>query len=277
MKISVLVPTYNRARKMARAVDSVLNQTRRPFEVIVVDDGSTDKTPLLLTKYNGAVKVIRQNNQGVAAARNRAIKEARGESLALLDSDDWWLPAKMEEQIAFHQKNPDLLISQTNEIWLRNRVKVNPKRYHEKQAGWIFEKCLERCLISPSAVLINRKVLREVGLFDESLPACEDYDLWLRITRLFRVGLVKENLVVKTGGHQDQLSAKFWGLDRFRVQALEKILNFPLGKEQQKEVFRVLVAKLTILKNGSLKRGDTGRAQTYQKKIERYKAVLKTP
>jgi len=277
MKISVLVPTYNRARKMARAVDSVLNQTRRPFEVIVVDDGSTDKTPLLLAKYNGAVKVIRQNNQGVAAARNRAIKEARGEWFALLDSDDWWLPAKMEEQIAFHQKNPDLLISQTNEIWLRNGVKVNPKRYHEKQAGWIFEKCLERCLISPSAVLINRKVLREVGLFDESLPACEDYDLWLRITRLFRVGLVKENLVVKTGGHQDQLSAKFWGLDRFRVQALEKILNFPLGKEQQKEVFRVLVAKLTILKNGSLKRGDTGRAQTYQKKIERYKAVLKTP
>ena len=277
MKISVLVPTYNRAQKIARAVDSVLNQTRRPFEVIVVDDGSTDKTPLLLTKYNGAVKVIRQNNQGVAAARNRAIKEARGEWFALLDSDDWWLPAKMEEQIAFHQKNPDLLISQTNEIWLRNGVKVNPKRYHEKQAGWIFEKCLERCLISPSAVLINRKVLREVGLFDESLPACEDYDLWLRITRLFRVGLVKENLVVKTGGHQDQLSAKFWGLDRFRVQALEKILNFPLGKEQQKEVFRVLVAKLTILKNGSLKRGDTGRAQTYQKKIERYKAVLKTP
>lgn len=277
MKISVLVPTYNRAQKIARAVDSILNQTHRPFEVIVVDDGSTDKTPLLLTKYNGAVKVIRQNNQGVAAARNRAIKEASGEWLALLDSDDWWMPEKMEKQIDFHLKNPDLLISQTNELWLRNGVKVNPKRYHEKLAGWIFEKCLERCLISPSAVLINRKVLREVGLFDESLPACEDYDLWLRITRLFRVGLLKEKLVVKTGGHQDQLSAKFWGLDRFRVQALEKILNFPLGKEQQKEVFRVLVAKLTILKNGSLKRGDTGRAQTYRKKIERYKAVLKTP
>ena len=167
-------------------------------------------------------------------------------------------------------------MSQTNEVWLRNGVRVNPKKYHQKPNGWVFADCLERCLISPSAAIINRRILDKVGLFDESLPACEDYDLWLRITRLFKVGLVPEKLTIKTGGHPDQLSAKHWGLDRFRVQSLEKILNFPLSERQRKETLRVLLTKLDILKNGSAKRGDKEQAKAYEQKIGRYQDLRKS-
>lgn len=275
MKISVIIPTYNRAKVVTRAIDSVLAQTVKPAEIIIVDDGSEDETKTLLGLYKEkGLQVISKINGGVATARNTGILASSGEWIASLDSDDHWLPKKLEKQIDYHTRNTDILISQTEDIWIRNGRRYNRRKYHIPRAGWIFNDCLKRCMISPSSVMIKREILEEVGLYDEALPACEDYDLWLRVTARYQIGLVKEKLVIKTGGHQDQLSKKYWGLDRFRVSALEKILNFELDENQRRQVLKILVEKLTILRNGSLKREKVEKAKEYSDKISQYRAKL---
>lgn len=275
MRVTVVIATYNRRDQLRRAIDSVLNQTKQPHEVIVVDDGSCDGThQMLQADYADKVKVYHQPNKGVSAARNRGIEEADGEWTAFLDSDDWWLPGKLAEQINFHRKFPGFLISQTDEIWIRDNVRVNPKKYHSKKAGWIFDICLERCMITPSAVMVNKQIFEDVGMFDEQLPACEDYDLWLRITRKYQVGLVDKKLVVKTGGHHDQLSCKYWGMDRFRIQALEKLLDYPLEAEKERSVLDTLIKKSLILAQGSQKRNRPDGAYLYNSKAKKYLAML---
>lgn len=257
MKITVIIPVYNRARLVKRAVESVLAQTRPPERVIIVDDGSTDNPAALMRDLgsDGRLRIITQENRGVAAARNTGIEASKTDWLAFLDSDDWWLPDKLDRQMAWHSANPDYLISQTDEIWIRNGRRVNPKKYHQKRQGDIFGVSLERCLISPSAVLINRFLIDEVGLFDPELPACEDYDLWLRITSRYPVGLIPEKLIVKTGGHADQLSRKYWGMDRFRVAAIEKLLDSGVLTDTQRQAaVDVMNKKATILRNGAIKR-----------------------
>ncbi|MGB5881995.1 MAG: glycosyltransferase, partial [Thermoanaerobaculia bacterium] len=195
--VSVVIPTYNRADLVLRSVRSVLAQTRPAEQIIVVDDGSTDDTgPLVRTQF-GAVDYLAQENRGVSAARNRGIEVATGEWIALLDSDDEWLPEKLERQMACLDQEPDYRICHTDEIWVRSGRRVNPRRKHAKQGGWIFKDCLPLCAISPSSVLIHRSVFDEVGLFDETLPACEDYDLWLRICSRWPVLFLPERLVVK--------------------------------------------------------------------------------
>lgn len=256
MEISVIIPVYNRTHLIGSAVASVLNQTYPPKEVLVVDDGSTDNLEQALRRFKDSrLRLIKQSHQGVAAARNRGIQHSSCSWLAFLDSDDYWLPEKLEKQVKFHQQNSDIFISQTEEIWLRNGRRLQPKKYHQKPEGDIFYPSLARCLVSPSAVLIHKKVLDDVGLFDESLVACEDYDLWLRISVKYKLGLVKDELVVKNGGHSDQLSQQVWALDRFRVQALVKLLKeAELTLEQKKAVVIMLLKKLLILKNGARKR-----------------------
>ena len=275
MAVSVVIPTYNRCRELERALNSVLSQTIQPEEVIIVDDGSNDQTLNMLQQYEKQdIKIIHQANRGVSAARNRGVEEGGSEWIAFLDSDDWWLPDKLQKQINFHREYPQFLISQTNEIWIRHNVRVNPKKYHEKRAGWIFHICLERCMITPSAVMINRQIFEDVGFFDQNLPACEDYDLWLRVACKYPVGLIKEELVVKTGGHSDQLSGKYWGMDRFRVKALEKLLEHPLDPEKRRNALDTLIKKSGILAQGSLKRNKPDIACLYQEKVNRYQAQL---
>jgi len=277
VKISVVIPTYNRKEELGRALDSILNQTIRPNEIIVVDGCSDDGTKLVLQEY--AVREVRtfiQTGEGVSNARNEGIKESTNEWVAFLDSDDWWLPNKLEEQVRFHLNFPRCLISQTDEIWIRNNIRVNPKKYHIKKGGRIFDLCLERCMITPSAVLINKCIFDDVGLFDEGLPVCEDYDLWLRVAKKYEIGLIEEKLVVKTGGHPDQLSVKYWGMDRFRVKALEKMLEEPLDLEEKKGVLDTLIKKSWILAQGSTKRNETTRAQLYQEKTEEYQKMLRS-
>ena len=275
MKISVVIPTHNRDEELKRAVDSVLCQTMQPEEIIVVDDGSEDETPDILRGYDEkGIRGFRQPNRGVSAARNTGIEVSKGDWISFLDSDDWWLPGKLEEQIKFHDRFPELLISQTDEIWLRNGIRINPRKYHLKKGGWIFDLCLERCMITPSAVLINKRIFEEIGMFDEGLPACEDYDLWLRITHKYPVGLIDEKLVVKTGGHPGQLSEKYWGMDRFRIKSLEKLLENTLDAEKEMGVLDVLVRKSLILALGSQKRNELERAGLYQSKAEKYRLAL---
>lgn len=226
MSVSVIIPTHNRARQVVTAVESVLAQSEPVAEVIVVDDGSGDATEAVLAAYGDKIRLLRQENRGVSSARNLGIGAAEGEWLALLDSDDYWLPEKLVRQLAFHADNPEMLISQTDEQWVRHGRPVNKaRRFQQKAQGWIFEPSLAMCHVSPSAVLIHRSVFDAVGFFDEGLPACEDYDLWLRVARRYPVGLVDAPLIVKNGGHDDQLSRRYWGMDRFRITAMEKHLD----------------------------------------------------
>jgi glycosyltransferase involved in cell wall biosynthesis len=262
--VSVILPTYNRGWILAEAIDSVLAQDFKDYELIVVDDGSTDNTREILDAYRQDIIVFRQANKGVSAARNRGIAEAGGQLVAFLDSDDLWLPRKLSRQVDFFKSNPDAVINQTEEIWIRNGVRVNPKDRHRKPSGMIFERSLELCLVSPSAVMIQNALFDAVGVFDENLPACEDYDLWLRISCRYPVHLIDTPLIIKRGGHGDQLS-KAPGLDRFRIQALGKIIESGRLTESQ---YRAAVSKLqdkcVIYAGGCRKRGREAEAKYYE-------------
>jgi glycosyltransferase involved in cell wall biosynthesis len=262
-QVSVIIPTYNRGWTIGEAVDSVLAQDYRDFELIVVDDGSADNTSQVLDAYRGTIKVFRQENKGVSAARNRGIAEASGRFIAFLDSDDLWLPQKLSRQVEFLNTIPDALICQTEEIWIRNGVRVNPKKRHKKPSGMIFEPSLALCLVSPSAVMIRRSLLEIVGNFDETLPLCEDYDLWLRISCRFPVYRIDTPLIIKRGGHEDQLSASF-GLDRFRIKAIKKIIESGfLSKRQYAAAVKTLKEKCNIYAAGCRKRGRIDEADYY--------------
>lgn len=251
--VSVIIPTYNRARFLREALASVLSQTYRPLEIIVVDDGSIDETPRLITGF--PVRYVRGPHRGVAAARNRGIRLARGPFLAFLDSDDLWLPEKLARQVAFFEAHPEAVAVQPEEIWIRRGRRVNPKRRHAKEGGFIFHRCVELCVVSPSGVMLRKEVLVEVGTFDESFPACEDYDLWLRLSARYPIHLIREPLVVKRGGHADQLSRQP-GLDWFRLLALQKVLYDPhLTPAMRLLARREALKKGRIFLQGALKRG----------------------
>jgi glycosyltransferase involved in cell wall biosynthesis len=270
-QVSVIIPTYNRGRVIKEAIDSVLAQDYTEFELIVVDDGSTDHTSDVLDSYRNVIKVLSQKNKGVSAARNRGIAEASGKFIAFLDSDDLWLPQKLSTQVEFFNKTPDALICQTEEVWIRKGLRVNPKKRHKKPSGMIFKLSLELCLVSPSAVMIKRSLFDRVGEFDETLPACEDYDLWLRISSRFPIYLVDTPLIIKRGGHDDQLSSRA-GLDKFRIKAIEKIIKSGfLSDDQHQAAVKTLKKKCDIYAAGCRKRGRIDEAQYYEAFSKRFR------
>lgn len=270
--VSVIIPTYNRAVFLLEAVESVYQQTFQDFELIVVDDGSTDETAKALKRYEDRLLYRHQDNQGVSAARNLGLQMARGKWVAFLDSDDLWLPEKLETQTGFFSQNPEAVICQTEEIWIRNGRRVNPQKKHRKFSGNIFAPSLLLCLVSPSAVMIQRDLFDQVGYFDETLPACEDYDLWLRISSQFHVYLIDQPLTIKRGGHADQLSRTIPALDRFRIQALMKLLNSGrLTAQQYDQAFKELQTKCRIYGQGCLKRGKGEEGNFYLGLPERVK------
>ncbi len=268
MDISVIIPTYNRVRLLHRALDSVYSQSLLPREVVVVDDGSDDDTADLIRRRYPEVRYQYQPKRGVSSARNRGIEMSRGEWIALLDSDDAWQPNKLHRQRTALQANPDYLACHTDEIWVRRGMRVNPMKKHAKKGGWVFRDNLPLCAISPSSVMIHRKVFEEVGRFDESLPVCEDYDLWLRICSRYPVLFVEEYLLTKYGGHSDQLSRYHWGMDRFRVQALQNIIESGnLRDKDRSAAIGMLLQKCAILLQGARKRYN-------QSLIEKYEQIL---
>lgn len=277
MNVSAVIPTFNRGHCLLRAINSVLAQTTPVDEIIVVDDGSDDKTYDLLVKselldMRGQLPNIRylyQENKGVSAARNLGIKEAENEYIALLDSDDAWAETKIERQaLKLEKKNFSCRITHTEEIWLKDGQRINPKKKHKKSGGFIFEKCLPLCCISPSSVLLHRTLFNDYGFFDEKLPACEDYDMWLRLCAFEEVLFVEEALTIKYGGHADQLSRAFWGMDRFRVLALEKLINSgKLSKTQRSQALEMLVKKIEILLLGAKKREKKEMIQNLNMKL----------
>mgnify|MGYP001615803829 CR=1 FL=1 len=259
MQVSVIIPTFNRAQTIRRSIESVLAQDGVSFEILVVDDGSTDETRALvqnLASENSCLRYLFQPNRGPSAARNRGISSTWRKFIAFLDSDDEWLPWKLKAQLEFFKQNPDYLICQTEEIWVRNGVRVNPMKKHKKYGGFIFERCLQRSIVSPSAVMMRREFFDRVGFFDESLPACEDYDLWLRASARFPIGLIEKPYVVKYGGHADQRSREFPVMDQFRIRALLKLIESnQLTPAERGAAVWEFVRKCEIVRRGAEKRG----------------------
>jgi len=271
-KVSVIIPTHNRLPMLKEAVRSVLAQDFEDFELIVVDDGSTDGTSEEMKQFGGRVKVIEhEENRGVSAARNRGALHAKGKYIAFLDSDDMWVKGKLKIQVAFLDDNPHYPLCYTDEIWIRRGKRVNPMKKHSKYSGWILEKCLPLCIISPSSAMMRKNLFSKVGLFDEALPVCEDYDFWLRISSRFPIFFINKKLIIKRGGHSDQLSNRSWVNDRYRVIALEKLLSEPHLKPDEREmVLEEMKRKCQVLSKGFVKRGNELEARYYQEVMRRY-------
>ncbi len=272
--VSVIIPTFNRAYLVERAIGSVLKQTFTDFELIVVDDGSTDSTRDVLSRFGGQLVQLCLKHRGVSAARNAGIGICSGELVAFLDSDDEWLPEKLQRQLSLYDSHDPFFVCHTDEIWYRNGREVKQKPIHRKQGGRFFERALERCLISPSSVMISKRLLDQVGWFDEDLPAAEDYDLWLRVTAFHDVHFVQEPLVVKHGGNADQLSETTPAIDRYRIQSIVKILQDPrLSQDYQIAAAQELVRKCRIVASGCEKRGKTSEAETYAELARTYEQI----
>ena len=272
MKISVVIPTFNRIRLVARAIDSVLKQSLNPYEIIVVDDGSDDGTSEMIQNKYKSIKLIQQQNDGVSAARNKGIEHAKGDWIGLLDSDDEWKEKKLENQADRLIKTPEYDFCHTNEIWIRNGVRVNQRKKHEKYGGYIFDKCLDICRISPSSVLFRKNILDHIGWFDSQLPVCEDYDLWLRITSEYRILFIDEPLIIKYGGHDDQLSRSVESIEFFRIKSLENLLDrTELSTNNRVLAIQMIIKKYNIYLNGLVKRKKQSEAQQIKEKIKFWK------
>lgn len=275
--ISVIIPTHNRAEFLKEAIQSVLDQegfgfsaSDRECELLVIDDGSTDDTKRVVQSFPAGVSYHYQDHSGVSRARNFGLEMAKGEFVAFLDSDDLWKKDKLFVQMSLMESLPETKVCYTEEIWIRKGRAVNPKKKHQKHSGWIFDKVLPLCLLSLSSTLFRREVFENVGGFDEDLPACEDYDLGLRVAHRHPIRLIASPLIIKRGGHSDQLSHRFWGMDRFRVRALEKALQLDLNPQQRILVQQELIKKCRILIGGFEKRNNQSEAERYSRLLQKY-------
>ncbi len=271
--VSVVIPTHNRKNLLRRALFSVFSQSLQPDEIIVIDDGSTDGTEAMVVAEFPAVEFVRQGHSGVSSARNLGIKLSQSEWVAFLDSDDEWMPDKLSWQAKMLVLNSESNICHCDEVWLRNGIRVNPKAKHRKRGGSIYQYCLPLCAISPSAVVIHRSIFERVGGFDETLPVCEDYEMWLRICAGHLVEYVDRPLVIKHGGHDDQLSRAYPAMDFYRIAALRKVLNTDaLTVQDRLHTLKALLAKLEIYANGVLKRNRHSELRDLRQLALRYEA-----
>ncbi|MEN9649386.1 MAG: hypothetical protein RL094_353 [Candidatus Parcubacteria bacterium] len=202
MLVSVLIPTYNRKHIIEQAIQSVLNQSFRDFEVIVVDDGSTDGTKEYIESLNLPITLISKENGGVASARNEGIKNARGTYIAFLDSDDAWLPDKLKAQVEYFQAHPDIPLVYTDE-YIEVNGEVLPKtRFERADVGdevknnFLLSGFVQRTPIHTSAVMLKKSVLDEVGYFNETLKIHEDSELWNRISMKYKFGYIDTPLAI---------------------------------------------------------------------------------
>lgn len=275
--VSVIISTYNRGAFLREAIQSVLDQDyffknrASSFELLVVDDGSADNTKEIVASFGDKVKYHFQAHRGVSAARNQGLALAQGDYIAFLDSDDLWQKNKLSTQMSFMKAFPRAQVCCTEERWIRKGDFVNPRKKHRKYSGWVFDKVLSLCLLSLSSALFRREVFEEIGKFDEELPVCEDYDFGIRLAQRYPLYFLPKPLIIKRGGHSDQLSRQYWGMDRFRVKALEKALLLPLTPRQEMLVRQEIVKKCQILVKGFRKRGKEKEAKEFLLLSDKYR------
>ncbi len=263
--VSVIIPSFNRASFLKKAIESVLSQRFQAFELIVIDDGSRDKTEEMVLRYGPRIRYIRQENKGPASARNLGIKKSSRPFIAFLDSDDRWGREKLSLQLDRMQENPSCLISHTQEVWYKNGRVFNQKKRHRKYHGYIFDRCLPLCVVSMSTVMVQRGIFDKVGFFNEDLPCCEDYDFWLRASVGHEFLLIDKPLTLKDGGRPDQLSSIYaTGIDRFRIRSILNLLNSsPLKPKQRTLAMHELRKKCRIYGTGCIKHGRIEEGRYY--------------
>jgi len=260
--VSIVIPTLNRARLLTRAIKSVLNQTYQDIEIIIVDDGSTDETEKVIKRCrNKKIKYIKHKKTiGPGAARNTGIDATCGDYIAFLDSDDEWLPKKLEKQISLFKKNVaktgltycgvelvDQYSGKTKEKWL------------PKYRGYVFEKNLAKNFIvgGSSTVILQREAIKKVGKFDESLPSCEDWDLWIRIARHYEFDFAPE-ILVNCFSHSKRISSNFE-----RVRLGLKLFSNKYRKEIDKQRNNIKAQHFFHLGNHFCYYGDKSLAKKY--------------
>lgn len=194
-KVTVIIPSYNCEAYIAETIDSILNQTFRDIELIVVDDGSTDRTQEIVKGYGEPVRLITQQNARVCAARNRGIREAKGEFICLMDHDDYWFPEKLSRQIEEFERHPEAgAVFSTFIRWYRDKDGnfPAPESYDRASVtddtdpeftGWIYHQFLLDCWMLTSSAMFRKEVFDKCGMFDEALPYSEDWELWIRMSR----------------------------------------------------------------------------------------------
>lgn len=256
INVSVIIPTYNRVKFLPACINSVLKQSIPVEEIILVDNNSSDGTVNYIRDKFKMVRVLIEKNKGVSFARNLGILNSKNNWVAFLDSDDEWMPDKIQKQIELIKRlNYKVNFIHTNEKWVRNNITLNQKKKHAKKGGYIFQDCLDICKISPSSTLIKKSLFDQYGLFNTKFKVCEDYELWLRFTSKIEIGYINEVLIKKNGGHNDQLSKKYWGIDRYRIKALEKlIVTNNLTIEYKVMAVKKLIEKINILILGAINR-----------------------
>jgi glycosyltransferase involved in cell wall biosynthesis len=269
LKVSVVIPSYNRYTLLQRAIASVLAQSYSADEIIVVDDGSTDITQEIQNDFP-SIKYIYQDNAGVSAARNTGIAIAKNEWIAFLDSDDEWMESKLQEHYRFHKQHKDIFISYTDEIWIRDAQELRIPKKFRKIGQDAFLENLSYCNIAPSSVIIHKTIFKEFGVFDENLEVCEDYDLWLRIASAKKIALIDKKLIKKYAGHEDQLSFKHWGMDRFRVKSLKKLFSKNIVQYHE-SIQKELEKKYELLLKGAIKYGKNKDIEEYKKELQYFR------
>jgi glycosyltransferase involved in cell wall biosynthesis len=261
--VSAIIPTYNRHPLLLEALTSIKEQSYPTIECIVVDDGSTDATPEISDFQD--VRYIRIEHTGLPGqVRNRGAQEASGSILAFLDSDDLWMPDKIEKQVRFLSDHPEIPICHTREIWKRGERIISQAGQRHKRSGNIFKDCLKKCIVGPSTTVLTKSLFTDIGMFNPTLEIAEDYELWLRISARYQFGYIDEPLVIKRGGHTDQLSAKYGQIEIFRIKALSENIDQKVFNPAQLDLARMeLERKCRIYAGGCIKRGKPSEAARY--------------
>jgi len=273
--VSVIIPCYNREEYLGRAINSVMRQSLPCLEIIVIDDGSTDASSTVAQQFAAnsekiPIRYFYQSNAGPAGARNTGILKSSAPFLAFLDSDDHWHKRKLQEQFSQMVEQQSYLISHTGEKWLRCGKHLNQKKIHRPRHGDIFSHCLQLCAVGMSTVMAKRELFDHVGLSDASLPCCEDYDFWLRVSCRHSFLLVEQPLTIKEGGRCDQVSYKFRvGMDRYRIKSLERLIQSGVLNDSQRFfAIQELTRKIQIFAQGCIKHGNEATGRKYLKKLE---------
>lgn len=237
MKISTIIPTYNASRYICQCIDSVLNQTYSQHEIIVVDDGSTDNTYELLQGYSKVIKYIYQENSGPSSARNRGIEVSTGDWLAFVDSDDVWMPDKLEKQVKCISKNRDYVLV-VSDMYEGNDPSCTKAPIFEKfddiKEGFIFDRLLKSSYIYTPTVLVNKDIVKEFNGFDTKLNMLEDLDLFLKIAYKYQIGVVNEMLVFRRR-HDQNISKSLGSLDRRAMFWRKVLVDYPSISATQSE------------------------------------------
>ena len=280
----MILPVYNRDWRFERALDSVVCQSFLHFECIVVDDGSKPAYAAHIEQAvnrldDGRFKLIRhRDNRGVAAARNTAVKASSGDWVAFLDSDDVWHREKLTVHHRFLSEREDksnsnewdnVHLMETQEVWIRNEKRVNPHNHHKKMSGDQFDRSLQQCCLTASSLVVSRRLFVLCGMFDEKLPTCEDYSLWLRLLALSPLHLIDKPLVTRYQGHE-QLSSQPYVKDIYRIKGLFFLLSFLNRFFSNLDIFSPLMG------SGNFEKKILDDGQSNEKRNHAFQTVEKT-